>query len=49
MWDFPGKNTGVYLPFRSPGDLPDLGIEPESAVLQVVSLSICNYSSGATC
>ena len=26
-WDFPGKNTGVGLPFPSPGDLPDAGIE----------------------
>ena len=29
-WDFPGKNT--------PGDLPDLGVEPVSLVLQVKSL-----------
>ena len=29
-WDFPGKNTGVGLPFPSPGDLPDPGIEPMS-------------------
>ena len=28
------------LPFPSPGDLPDLGIERESPVLQVVSVSI---------
>ena len=28
-----GKNTGVGKPFPSPGDLPDLGIEPESPVL----------------
>ena len=27
-WDFPGKNTGVGDSFSSPGDLPDLGIEP---------------------
>ena len=26
---FPIKNTGVALPFPSPGDLPDPGIEPE--------------------
>ena len=28
LWDFPGKNTGVGLPFPSPGNLPDPGIEP---------------------
>ena len=27
---FPGKNTGVELPFPPPGDLPNPGIEPES-------------------
>ena len=27
-WDFPGKNTGVGLPFPPPGDLPDTRIEP---------------------
>jgi len=32
----PGKNTGV--PFPPPGDLPDLGTEPESPRLQVDSL-----------
>ena len=32
-WDFPGKNTGVGLPFPSSGDLPDPGIEPRSPVL----------------
>ena len=35
-WNFPGKNTG--LPFLSPGDLPDPGIEPESPALQADSL-----------
>ena len=29
-WDFPGKNTGVGLPFPPPGDLPDSGIESMS-------------------
>ena len=29
-WDSPGKNTGEWLPFPSPGDLPDPGIEPVS-------------------
>jgi len=27
-WGFPGKNTGVCLPFPSPEDLPNPGIEP---------------------
>ena len=30
QWDFPGKNTGVALPFPPPGTLCDPGIEPES-------------------
>ena len=29
-WDFPGKNTVSGLPFPSPGDLPDPGIQPTS-------------------
>ena len=29
-WYFPDKNTGVGLPFGTPGDLPDPGIEPMS-------------------
>ena len=41
-WDFPGKNTGVGLPFPFPAILPDPGIEPESLVLQVVSVPL-NY------
>ena len=36
--DFSGKNTGVGLPFPSPGDLPDPGIEPGSPALQADSL-----------
>ena len=32
VWDFPGKNTGVSCYYPPPGDLPDLGIEPVSAV-----------------
>ena len=39
LWGFPGKNTGVRLPFPSPGDLPDPGIEPGSPALQEDSLS----------
>ena len=30
--DFSGKNTGAQLPFPTPGDLPDPGIEPTSLV-----------------
>ena len=29
-----GKNTGVGLPFSSPGTLPDSGFEPRSPALQ---------------
>ena len=32
LWDFPGKNAGLSC-FPSPGDFPDLGIEPTSPVL----------------
>ena len=31
-WDFPSRNTGG-LPFSSPGDLPNPGIEPVSPAL----------------
>ena len=34
----PGKNTGVGLPFPSPGDLPNPGIERRSPSLQADSL-----------
>ena len=37
-WDSPGKNTGVGLPFPSPGELPNPGIEPRSAALHWGSL-----------
>ena len=37
-WDFPGKDTGVGLPFPSPGDLPNPGIEAGSPALQADSL-----------
>ena len=36
--DSPAKNTGSGLPFPSPGDLPDPGIEPRSPALQADSL-----------
>ena len=32
-WDFPGKKYWNGLPFPSPGDLPDPGIEPVSPTL----------------
>ena len=35
--DFPGKNSGVGLPFPSPGDLPNPGTKPVSPALQADS------------
>ena len=35
---FPGKNTGSGLPFPSPGDLPDPGIDPRSPALKADAL-----------
>ncbi|CAN0158658.1 unnamed protein product, partial [Rangifer tarandus platyrhynchus] len=32
--DFPGKNTGVSLPYPPPGDFPHPGIKPEPPALQ---------------
>ena len=44
---FSGKNTGVGgVPFPSPGDLPDPGIEPGSPALQIDSL-LSEPSGGA--
>ena len=37
-WNSPGQNTGVGSHFPSPGDLPDLGIEPGPPALQGDSL-----------
>ena len=37
---FPRKKYWSGLPFPSPGDVPDPGIEPESPVLQVDSLKL---------
>ena len=34
------------LPFPSPGDLPDPGIEPGSPELQVVYVAVCQCSRG---
>ena len=36
-WDSPGKNTEEYLPFSSPGDLPDPAIEPASPASPVLA------------
>ena len=32
-WDFPDRNSGASCHFLLQGNLPDLGIEPESPVL----------------
>ena len=38
LWDFPGKNGNWSgLPFPSPGDLPDPGIEPASLMSPAVA------------
>ena len=37
--DSPGKNIGLGLPWLSPGDLPNPGIEPRSPALQADSLA----------
>ena len=37
-WYSPGKNMGFELPFPSPGDLPNPGIEPGSPAFQAYSL-----------
>ena len=39
LWpsDFPGQEYWSGLPFPSPGDLPNLGIEPRSNELQADS------------
>ena len=37
-WEFPRQEYWSGLPFSSPGDLPDPGIQPESPPLQVDSL-----------
>ena len=37
-WNSPGKNTGVGLPFPSPGALPNPGVKPQSLALQTDSL-----------
>ena len=37
-WDSPVNNTGMGLPFPSPGSLPNTGIEPRFSALQADSL-----------
>ena len=37
-WNSPVQNIGSGLPFPSPGDLPNPGIEPRSTTLQADSL-----------
>ena len=39
--DFPGKNTEVWLPFPSPGDLPNPAIKAMSPALAGVFLFVC--------
>ena len=36
--EFSGQENWSGLPFPSPGDLPNLGVEPESPALQADSL-----------
>ena len=45
LWDFPGKNTRVGLPFPSPGDLPDPGIKHRSAALRPDSFPLSHLGS----
>ena len=47
-WDFPGKNTGVGLPFPSPEDLSNQGIEPASPAWQADSLPLSHLGSPNT-
>ena len=42
---FPRQEYWSGLPFPSPGDLPDLGIEPSSPALQADSLSLKHQGS----
>ena len=44
-WGSPGKNIGVGLLYPSSGDLPNLGIEPTSPVLQADSLLLSHQGS----
>jgi len=42
---FPKQEYWCELPFPSPGDLPDPGIEPSSPALQAVSLPLSHWGS----
>ena len=44
---FPGEEYWSGLPFPSPGDLPDPGIEPSSPGWQVDSLPLSHLESPA--
>ena len=44
-WDFPGKKYWSGLPFPSPGDLPNPGIESASSALQVDSFPLNHLGS----
>ena len=46
-WDFPGKNTGVRLPFPVPGDLHNPGIKLTFPALQVDSLPLGHVGRSA--
>ena len=43
--EFPRQKYWSGLPFSSPGDLPDLGIEPASPTLKVDSLPLNHQRS----
>ena len=43
--DFPGKNTGIGLPFPSAGDLPYPGIDPVSPVCPALAGGFLNTSA----
>ena len=46
---FPKQEYWSGLPFPSSGDLPDLGIEPASPVLQADSLPPSHWGSSTHC
>ena len=46
---FPGQEYYSGLPFPSPGDLPEPGIEPTSAALQVYSIPLTHKGRPCCC
>ena len=42
-WDFPSKNIEHWLPFPTPGDLPNPGIDPTSLVSPALTGRLLNY------